>query len=118
MNDKSYARNVALTAMNILDGVEVHTHWEGLQPVWERAGMGFIEFCGWLADFAIASEDALRAAPKEQEFPGVYDYEVSYELGTAIRDRMLSSGALPSDEVVRHWLVTLSDAFFEQGEKQ
>jgi len=115
MNDKTYARNVAATAMNILDGVEVHTYWEVLQPAWEAAGMGFIEFCEWLAGFAIESEDALRARAS-QEFPGVYDYEVAYPLGEAIRDRMLTSGDLPSDKDVRHWLVTLSDAFFSQGD--
>ncbi len=115
MNDKTYVRNVAVTALNIFDGMEVHTNWDKLQPVWEEAGMGFIEVCVWLSDFAVESEDMLRKR-FPQDFPGVYDYEVSYPLGEQVRLYMMTNNSFPSDKDVSHWLVVLIDAFFSQGD--
>ena len=114
MISKEYALNVAVTAMHILDGVEANKHWDELQPVWEHRGLGFVEFTRWLADFAFESEDALW--DKEQDFPGVYDYEVSYVLGCRIREHMIETSYLPNDQLVSKWLKELADAFFKQGE--
>lgn len=109
----TYTLNVAVTAMNILDGIEATKHWDELQPVWEHHGKGFVEFCQWLAEFAVESEDRLREyAP--QDFPGVYDYEVSCSLGVWIRKRMLEDDQLPSDGAVSHMLQVFMDSFFKQ----
>lgn len=40
----SYTTNVAVTALNIMDGIALHEKWDELQAVWEREG-GFLEFC-------------------------------------------------------------------------
>lgn len=114
---RAYTRNVAITAMNILDGIDANTHWDQLQPVWEGNGGGFVEFCGLLADFAIYSEDKLDSM-KPQDFPGVYDYEVSYELGVLIRTHMLTTSVVPGENEVTHWLTVLTDDFFAQGRAQ
>jgi hypothetical protein len=114
MNDKTYVRNVAVTAMNILDGINADANWDQLQSVWEGNGGGFVEFCGLLADFAAESEDKLECM-KPQGFPGVYDYEVSYVLGAQIRRHMLTNSTVPGREEVSRWLAVLIDDFFSQG---
>jgi hypothetical protein len=113
---QSDASCVACTAMNILDGLDHHTHWDMLQEAWEDMG-GFIEFCKWIAEMAEESERLLKLR-NPQDFPGVYDYEVSYELGLNIKLHVAQTGKLPSDDAWKHWLETLADDFFAQGESR
>jgi hypothetical protein len=107
-------RAAAITALNILDGINHHKHWNDLQPAWENAGMGFVEFCAWIADAADMSERMLECQVV-QDFPGVYDYEVSYELGVWIRAHMLEHVDLPRKGEVGFVLKGLIDRFFKQG---
>lgn len=106
--------SVSITAMNIMDGVEHAKYWEVLQPAWEEEGFGFIEFCGWLTELGIMSEEMLEER-QPQDFPGVYDYEVSYELGQQITQYVLTFKRLPSEVDCRRWLSILADGFFRQG---
>lgn len=108
---KASQEGVAVTAMNILDGIEHHAHWDKLQLVWEEAGMGFIEFCVFIAEIAVASEKLLESRDP-QDFPGVYDYEVSHDIGRRLRDHMLSTNELPDVETYTHWLEVEADTFF------
>jgi hypothetical protein len=117
MNYQISFNGVAVTAMNILHGLDLHTHWETFQPAWARNGMGFIEFHSWLATIAEHSEQMLHERQPEG-FPGVYDYEVSHELGKRILTHVTTTGQLPSDEDVLHWLTALADEFFSQGGDQ
>ena len=122
--DKQYVLNVAATAQNILDGIgcldgsakgtKITDNWEMYQQVWESAGMGFIEFNLWIGEIAMYSEDQLRLHDP-QDFPGVYDYEVSCEVGKLIGLHMLSTGSLPSSELWKRFVGTSADAFFAQG---
>lgn len=54
----SYTTNVAVTALNIMDGIALHEKWDELQAVWEREG-GFLEFCIWITEIAEESERQL-----------------------------------------------------------
>lgn len=108
---------VTATALNILDGMEHLENWELLQSAWENEGMGFIEFTRWIAELAeLAVADLNKREP--QNFPGVWDYEVSCHVGGLITKHVVSTGALPSTEEVERWFQISSDEFFEQGEKR
>lgn len=107
--------DVAVTAINIMDGLDHHNNWDALQQAWEHNGRGFIEFCVWIAEIAEASVKDLDAR-NPQEFPGVYDYEVSYEIGQQITRYVIATGELPTTKDVLHWTSVEADAFFSQGE--
>ncbi len=106
----------AVTAMNILDGMEHRANWEILQPAWEDQGMGFIDFTVWISGIAeyICDELSMR---DPQDFPGVFDYEVSCELGELISSHTRSTGRLPTTEEIAHWVTVLIDEFFDQREE-
>ena len=107
---------VATTALNILDGIDHRVHWDVLQPAWESQSFGFDGFCGWIAEIAVESESMLEEHTP-QDFPGVYDYEVSYELGVLILQHVISTHELPHTSTWKYMLTTLFVDFFEQGLK-
>lgn len=117
MTYQSSINAVAVTAMNILDGLDHHKHWDQLQLVWEDEDMGFVEFCAWIGEIAEESE-RLLTTHDPQSFSGVYDYEVSCELGEWILNYMTRNNRLPPDEEWKHTLIVLFEKFFKQGEKQ
>ena len=114
MKYKADTHAMAVTALNILDGMDHHEHFEELQPVWDEYGMGFDGFCGWIVNEATMSEAKLEAR-EVQDFPGVYDYDVSCQLGHDIMQHMLRTQKLPSEELISHWLDVLIDSFFEES---
>ena len=117
---KDFTIAVATTALNILDGTHHATNWNALQAAWDSEGMGFVEFCMWSSEIAFEANDRLQTAHDvrdvhDLEFPGVYDYEVSYDIGSEILGYVLSHGALPPMDVWKQWLTDKSAAFFKQG---
>lgn len=78
--------------------------------------MGFDGFCRWVSEIAVESESMLEQYAY-QDFPGVYDYEVSYELGALILQHVVSTHELPPTPVWKHMLTNLFVDFFEQGLK-
>ena len=108
--------SVTVTALNIMDGLDHRTHWDKLQPMWDAQGWGFLEFCGWIADVAAMVEEELSWRD-DQDFPGVFDYEVSYPLGEQILNHLTrkDSTGFPDDDTLQHWVKVLVDQFFEQG---
>jgi hypothetical protein len=103
-----------VTALNILDGMNHRKHWDMLQPAWEFESMGFLEFCLWIAAIAEESTRILEVRDP-QDFPGVYDYEVSYVLGAEIAKHVELHGSLPDEKTWKYLLNTLVENFFEQG---
>jgi len=111
-----FTRNVAATAVNIIDGMELSANMEKISTAYEKRAMGFFEFSGWVADIAEQMNidvDSRRA----QEFPGVWDYEVAYPLGQWIIERIQHKGELPDEQVVLAVARDLTDKFFAQGEQ-
>ena len=106
--------DVSVTSLNILDGLSHQKHWDTLQPAWEEEGMGFIEFCLWITEIAILANEKLEARDP-QSFPGVFDYEVSCEVGEQVLMHVTSTGRLPSTEELSHWLDVQMDTFFAQA---
>jgi len=104
-------KSLAITSLNILDGLNHHRNWALLQVAWDSAGMGFVEFCGWITDIAQESENEL-AKRDPQDFPGVYDYEVSFSLGQKILEYVIDNKTLPEKEQWGRWLIMLIDEFF------
>lgn len=111
-------RYTAVTALNILDGMDHHEHWELLQQAWESKGYGFIEFCVWVTQIAEESTRLLlqrEGCGEDLIYHGVYDYEVSYPLGQYIITHVEATGSLPPDDVWQSQLTVLIDEFFDQG---
>ena len=115
MTYKSTPKGLAITSMNILDGLQHQAHWDDLQPVWEAEGMGFIEFCNYIAEVAGVSEKWLEQH-EVQDFPGVYDYEVSYAVGKRLLGYALETKKLPSLEEVAGWINEAAGEFFANGQ--
>ena len=108
---------ICVTALNIMDGLNHHRNWAELQNAWDNAGMGFVEFCGWISRLAEKSEEMLNRRDP-QDFPGVYDYEVSAVVGARISAYVKANGELPETNLVVGWFEELADAFFKQGWSQ
>lgn len=117
MMTETASENVVVTALNLLDGMEHHTNWEVLQSAWQAAGYGFIEFCQWINRIAVRAVEAVDKR-EEQDFPGVWDYEVSCHVGGRVTKHVASTGALPTEDEVVRWFDISSDAFFEQGKSR
>ena len=73
--------------------------------------MGFIEFLLYVADVADISEKWLENHGIE-DFPGVYDYEVSHYVGETLLEFMLEQNALPSLDEVGRWIDEKASEFF------
>lgn len=123
MQTKISPHAVALTAAAMMDGASsaIHeilggevkgTHAMGsfLGDHWQHGG---IEFYSTLADFALASEESLlKLAP--EDFPGVYEYEVSDEFGRWFALAVMA-GDEPSNEAALAKLYEMQAEFFAQG---
>ena len=106
--------DVTVTALNVMDGLNLRDHWDTLQPAWEEEGMGFVEFCVWLTDASIMANEQLETR-LVQDFPGVFDYEVSHTIGELIVQHVTSTGKLPTQKELAHWWATEMDSFFATG---
>ena len=113
MSHESTQKAATCTALNILDGMNHHKNWECLQAAWEYEGMGFLEFCLWIAELATFSESELVKGPP-QDFPGTYDYEVSYEVGAAITEFVRKTDRLPNETEWKQMLTDAKIAFFNK----
>ena len=104
----------AVTAINIFDGMNYRAHQDLLQT---SSSQGFIEFSCWITDIAGESTRMLEERDP-QDWPGVYDYEVSYVLGEEIVKHVELHGSLPDDATWKYMLTTLIENFFKQGETE
>ena len=109
-----FTRNVAVTAINIIDGMELEPHLKEISAAYEKRAMGFIEFSCWVADIA-EQLNVYVDSLKPKEFPGVWDYEVAYPLGQKILQHIKDNGLLPEEGDVVAWGNELTDRFFAQG---
>lgn len=102
--------NVATTAIFMAMS---HPRGDELNAVLDGWGMGHLELVQELAEYAVLSEQWIMEA-KPQDFPGVYDYEVSEPFGEWFTDFVLTSegNVVPSKAEGTAKLRELFDAFF------
>lgn len=117
MNEKQlYALDVSNTAINLFDGLDLKdSNFDATREVWENEGMGFIELCSTLSILAQFINDEL-AKRDPQDFPGVFDYEVSTNIGMWLGGYMRAYKRLPEQENIEHMVQVTMDEFFAQGE--
>lgn len=116
-HDKQFVLNAASTAANMLDGMGVSGNtakWKAMHDSIEDYGMGFVELTQWLADMGYYSTAKLQAG-NPQNFPGVYDYEVSYEFGAWVYDELTQRG-MPGKIPAYAKIDELAEAFFAKDE--
>lgn len=108
-------RQTAITAAFVMQGL----YKADLDKVYKAYGQGMIE----LVDAAMAwvpHIDALRAAAEAvyDEYPGVFEYEVSLEFGDWLGDSIIDGGGLPEDGHAMEILIDLIESFFRvRGDK-
>jgi len=113
--DKQFVLSAAVAATNMLDGMGVSgdtTRWDAMHKAIDEYGMGFVELTQWLADMAYYSEEKLQAG-NPQNFPGVYDYEVSCTFGAWLYDELVLRG-MPDVDTARAKIDALAERFFSQ----
>lgn len=106
--DKNFLYNVGVTTANMLDGMGISGNPVKFTHVIENWEHGFVELTNRLVDFAVMSEHELRRR-SPQEYPGVYDYEVSHTFGAWFAENVNTS-----DEEGRTKLMNLIREFFDQ----
>lgn len=82
-------------------------------------GQGCLELVSEMTQYALYSEELL-AARKDQDFPGVYDYEVSESFGAwfAAYVRVHPRHAAPPVDQARRVLEGMVGKFFKQAESR
>jgi hypothetical protein len=107
------ARNIAATAVNMYDGMSIlrTEKWGNALAVW---GQGFLELTLELGAYALYSEQQLIERNPE-DYPGVYDYEVSYPFGAWYANQLLELTHVPTRAEGCTKLRELADAFFNKG---
>jgi hypothetical protein len=108
------ARCVANTAAFMVMGLPTQN---GLTKLLQHWGKGCIELVDELTQFAPISQRLLEAKDP-QDFPGVYDYEVSEEFGAWFAKFILANkdAKAPSLDEGTAKLKELIDGFFKQGQ--
>ena len=81
--------NVATATANMMDGL---LDGRKINDITEAWNMGFLELTQRLAEVAIYGEHQIMALDDDQEFPGVYDYEVSHYFGTWFGKELVENG--------------------------
>lgn len=102
--------NVATAAANMMDGLLDGRKFTDIIEAW---AMGFLELSQCLAEVAIYGEEQIMRLGPEQEFPGVYDYEVSHEFGRWFGEVLLEGGDYSLEACCKK-LDELREAFFNQ----
>ncbi len=81
--------NVATATANMTDGL---LDGRKINDITEAWNMGFLELTQRLAEVAIYGEHQSMALDDDQEFPGVYDYEVSHYFGVWFGKELVENG--------------------------
>lgn len=106
--------SIGATAANIMDGVHlVARSQQAMETLLEHWEQGFLELTQFFAEMAVYSEDQLRRRV-DQDFPGVYDYEVSCRFGEWFAVQTLSTPLPPTLIECKVKWFKLMEAFFAQ----
>lgn len=108
---ENQARNACTTAIFMWDGVEiVRNKHPNLFDVW---GKGCVELGLELSKYALFSEEELTRRNPD-EFPGVYDYEVSNPFGQWFANQIIErNGATIGEDEAKEALLHIMDGFFD-----
>ena len=109
------ARNVATTAAFIAMGY-ASIERRFMRDVYEDVGCGQIELVCGFADLAEEIQTILEAEYADHDYPGVFDYEVSEEIGIWYACEVERTHALPDPGDVRRETRRRIAEFFAQGE--
>lgn len=108
------ANGAVQCAMHMTDGLVSGNDLKQVLAVWDR---GCIELFQELGQYADLCEQCYQEGYTKYggDFPGVFDYEVSYEFGQWYGKTILEEGGAPSRIEAEAKLRELTVAFFTQG---
>jgi hypothetical protein len=112
-----FMTNACLTAGFMVSGMV-----SGLSKAYAAGGkdigMAQVSAAEALVELAIRSEHLLRAIYADREPPGIYDYEVSEEVGEWFAGYLVEHGNCPPQKEAHAKLNEMMEAFFRQGQTQ
>lgn len=93
--------------------------YDAVLKAWDQ---GCLELVSAMIAYVPRLQRLIDAATSAREdsvsWPGVLTYEVSGPFGTWIADKVLETGAMPSEQECMQWLSVAVIEFFSQGEDQ
>lgn len=106
-------KSAATSAMFLWEGL-VCGRQDGILNAW---GNGCIELAIEVSQYAVfLARICDRLALEDLDFPGVYDYEVSEEVGLKVGNSLISTLRLPSHESILRLIGDEAFKFFTQDE--
>lgn len=111
MNDKNSALQIATTAAFMMEGLH-DAGYNDCIAAWDK---GCIEMVQSIVSYAPLVSRLLDAL-EMQDFPGVFDYEVSSPFGKWFGDYILEHGDEPPKQDACSWLSKEVESFFTQKE--
>lgn len=109
--------DIAVHASSLWDGMVYGRNFDDILKKWDQ---GCYELHCALGEIAIKDAELCDALYEAcgKDFPGMYTYEVTEELGSVIGSHILQGGYIPSTTNLEHVLRNLVESFYsESGEK-
>ena len=109
--------DIAIHASSLWDGMVYGRNFDDILKKWDQ---GCYELHCALVEIAIKDAELCDALYEAcgKDFPGMYTYVVTEELGSVIGDSLLDSGEVPCAKVIERHLRSLVESFYsESGEK-
>jgi hypothetical protein len=102
-------RQTAITAAFVMQGL----YRADLDKVYKAYDQGMIELVDAAMEW-VPRIDALREAAEavQEDYPGVFEYEVSLEFGDWLGDSIIEYNGLPNDAHAMEILIDLVESFF------
>lgn len=106
-------QNKLLHAAFMMEGLH-EAGYDACIKTWDQ---GCIELVSALVAYAPYAESLIAAAQSigQDNFPGVFDYEVSSPFGKWFGEHLLYNGDVPSEDTAKEWLRNAVVVFFSQG---
>lgn len=109
--DKMNILNIASATANMMDGLVDGRKFSDITEAWNE---GFLELTQRLGEVAMYGEQQIMLLEPEQDFPGVYDYEVSHEFGRWFGETLVGGDGDTSFKTCCAKLDVMREEFFNR----
>lgn len=111
----SFALNAAITGAFLSEGLH-DAGYDKMIKAWADARpQGCVEMISEVATYAVIIERCLEKS-EEQDFPGVFHYEVTAPFGKWLAQEVITTGNIPDQDNALSALARLMGEFFAQND--